>query len=186
MPSGTTSEMTFKNKKSNKRFGIIFVAVTLVVIAAGAWIYYNRLGGRQQLKQIVSPQPERLFTPTASDSLRKKQGGYEFGRPVESLVDEADFSGNGTGKGGKAGQGGQSVKQRVKAVRAKYHKLQDVYASYKRKPTPELAKQGQQLKDEVNSELDDLMPMAEQYDYQEGIDEGNEMRRNMQSMNFSM
>ena len=72
----------------------------------------------------------------------------------------------------------------MKAVRAKYHKLQSVYANYQRKPSPELAKQGKQLKEEVSNELDELMPLAKQYDYQEGIDEGNDMRREMQTMNF--
>ncbi len=171
-------------KRKNTKFKAAFLTITFVVIVAGVWAYYTRYGGKQLLQQIISPQPERLFTPSASDSVRRSHGGYEFGRPVESLVDDGDFSGGATAGKGKGGQGGQSVKQRVKAVRAKYHKLQNVYASYQRKPSPELAKQGKQLKEEVGNELDELMPLAKQYDYQEGIDEGNDMRREMQTMNF--
>lgn len=171
-------------RRKSKRFKMVFLAITIAVIAAGCWAYYTRYGGRQKLRQIVSHQPEKMFTPSASDSVRRSQGGYEFGRPVESLVDEGDFSGGAVTGKGQGGKGGQSVKQRVKAVRAKYHKLQDIYANYRRKPTPELAKQGKQLKEEVGNELDELMPLARQYDYQEGIDEGNDMRREMQSMNF--
>lgn len=170
----------------NKRKQTILWCVAAIAVAACAATAVMHPGAvRRAYSKVADDEPKQLFTPSASDSTR---GQYEFGKPVESLVNEAGVDTDSTQQGAQGGKGGgmsrQSVKQKVRTVRAKYHTLQDVYARYQQAPTAQLAAQGKKLKDEVNSGIDELMPIARQYDYQKGIDEANDMRRNMQKMNF--
>ncbi len=173
------------NKKKRNR--TILWSLAAIVVAACAAMALRHPGLARQAYQKVADgdEPKQLFTPSASDSIR---GQYEFGKPVESLVNEAGVDTDSTQQGAQGGKGGgmsrQSVKQKVRAVRSKYHTLQDVYVRYQQAPSAQLAAQGKKLKDEVNSGIDELMPIARQYDYQKGIDEANDMRRNMQKMNF--
>lgn len=171
--------------KNKRKKTILWCVAAIVVAACAATAVLHPGAVKQAYSRLTDSEPKQLFTPSASDLAR---GQYEFGKPVESLVNEAGVDTDSTQQGAQGGKGGgmsrQSVKQKVRAVRAKYRTLQDVYARYQQAPSAQLAAQGKKLKDEVNSGIDELMPIARQYDYQKGIDEANDMRRNMQKMNF--
>lgn len=107
---------------------------------------------------------------------------YEYGRPIADLSNPARLEQDFPTTGGKGTQ--SSVKQRIAKLRADHNQLKQIHAGYQQRPTEDLKKQGLELKQKVQTELNSLMKLAHHYNYTQGLQEGEQMQRELNEMSF--
>lgn len=166
------------NRKARRNLLLFMLVVALVT---AVYFFYTDKGQAlldEKLGRDSTSQADTVlsFTP---------QEVYEFGEPIEDLTDpESNASEDDGYDDNPSANDQESVKQKVNTTRAKFNQLKQVDAAYRKHPTDETRERGLKLKKEVTDNLDELTPLAERYNYQEGINEANDMRRQMQKMTF--
>ena len=77
-----------------------------------------------------------------------------------------------------------AVNSKIVACRTKYNKLVDLYKEFAKKPTVEMQELGAKRKEELLTDLTQLMKLSQKNNDDAGMEEAADLRREVNKMNF--